>query len=197
MSQEYIDGSRRQIILASTSPRRKELLNAMDWDFTVVPSEFQEYLDETRPVEEIAMELGRGKALSVAERFPDAIVIGSDTIVSVGETQLGKAADIDDARRMWRLITSAPNKVTSSLAVICKAENFEHVTYDNAWVYLKPFNQAAVEAYLATGDYTDKAGAYAIQHIGDLLDHIEGSEDTILGLPTHLLRNLLDELIQS
>ena len=187
----------RQIILASTSPRRKELLEAMGWDFTVVPSEFQEYLDETRPVEEIAMELGRGKALSVAERFPDAIVIGSDTIVSVGGTQLGKAANIDDARRMWRLITSAPNKVTSSLAVICKSENFEHVTYDNAWVYLIPFNEAAVEAYLATGDYTDKAGAYAIQHIGDLLDHIEGSEDTILGLPTHLLRNLLDELIQS
>ncbi len=183
----------RQIILASTSPRRKELLNAMDWDFTVVPSEFQEYLDETRPVEEIAMELGRGKALSVAERFPDAIVIGSDTIVSVGETQLGKAADIDDARRMWRLITSAPNKVTSSLAVICKSENFEHVTYDNAWVYLKPFNEAAVEAYLATGDYTDKAGAYAIQHIGSLLDHIEGSEDTILGLPTALLKDIFNK----
>ena len=169
----------------------------MGWDFTVVPSEFQEYLDETRPVEEIAMELGRGKALSVAERFPDAIVIGSDTIVTVGETQLVKAANIDDARRMWQLITSAPNKVTSSLAVICKNENVEHLTYDNAWVYLKPFNEAAVEAYLATGDYTDKAGAYAIQHIGSLLDHTEGSEDTILGLPTHLLRNLLDELIQS
>ena len=183
----------RQIILASTSPRRKELLEAMGWDFTVVPSEFQEYLDETRPVEEIAMELGRGKALSVAERFPDAIVIGSDTIVSVGETQLGKAADIDDARRMWRLITSAPNKVTSSLAVICKSENVEHVTYDNAWVYLKPFNQAAVEAYLATGDYTDKAGAYAIQHIGSLLDHIEGSEDTILGLPTALLKDIFNK----
>ena len=111
----------------------------------------------------------------------------------MGETQLGKAADIDDARRMWRLITSAPNKVTSSLAVICKSENFEHVTYDNAWVYLKPFNEAAVEAYLATGDYTDKAGAYAIQHIGALLDHIEGSEDTILGLPTEMLKHTLSQ----
>ena len=183
----------RQIILASTSPRRKELLNAMGWDFTVVPSDFQEYLDETRPGEEIAMELGRGQALSVAERFPDAIVSASETIVSVGETHLGKAADIDDARRMWRLITSAPNKVTSSLVVICKAEDFEHVTYDNAWVYLKPFNEAAVEAYLATGDYTDKAGAYAIQHIGSLLDHIEGSEDTILGLPTALLKDIFNK----
>ncbi len=77
--------------------------------------------------------------------------------------------------------------------VTCKSENVEHVTYDNAWVYLKPFNQAAVEAYLATGDYTDKAGAYAIQHIGDLLDHIEGSQDTILGLPTAILATLLHD----
>jgi septum formation protein len=92
---------------------------------------------------------------------------------------------------MWRLITSAPNKVTSSLAVMCKAENYENVTFDEAWVHLKPYDETAVEAYLATGDYADKAGAYAIQHIGDLLDHIEGSEDTILGLPTHLLRPML------
>ncbi|MFZ1249134.1 MAG: Maf family protein [Candidatus Saccharimonadales bacterium] len=184
----------RQIILASGSPRRKELLEKMGLDFTVVPSEFEEYLDETRPVEEIAMELGRGKALSVAKRFPDAIVIGSDTIVTVGDKQLGKAVDLNHARRMWHLITTAPNKVTSSLVVICKDLNYENVTYDNAWVYLKPFDKAAVEAYLATGDYADKAGAYAIQHIGSLLDHIEGSEDTILGLPTHLLKGILQEL---
>lgn len=186
----------RQIILASTSPRRKELLEEMGLDFTVVPSDFEEYLDASRPVEDIAMELGLGKARAVAEKYPEAIVIGSDTIVSVGEIQLGKAANLSDARRMWRLITTAPNKVTSSLAVICKAENYEQVTYDNAWVYLKPYDEAAIEAYLATGDYADKAGAYAIQHIGGLLDHIDGSEHTILGLPTHLLRNLLDGLIR-
>lgn len=163
----------------------------MGLEFTVVASDFEEYLDESRSAEEIAMELGRGKALSVAQRFPDAIVIGSDTIVTVGATQLGKPTDIEDARRMWRLITSAPNKVTSSLAVICKAEGYETVTYDNAWVYLKPYDEKAVEAYLATGDYADKAGAYAIQHIGNLLDHIEGSEDTVLGISTRVLAHIL------
>ena len=181
----------RQIILASTSPRRKELLEEMGLDFTVVPSDFEEYLDDSRPVEDIAMELGAGKARAVAEKYPEAIVIGSDTIVTIGEVQLGKAVDLEDARRMWRLITTAPNKVTSSLAVICKAENYEKVTYDSAWVYLKPYDNAAVEDYLATGDYTDKAGAYAIQHIGDLLDHIDGSENTILGLPTEKLADIL------
>ena len=106
---------------------------------------------------------------------------------------LGKPVDLEDAWRMWRLITSAPNTVTSSLAVICKAQNYETVTCDSAWVYLKPYDAAAVEAYLAAGDYADKAGAYAVQHIGDLLDHIEGSEDTILGLPLHLLAPILAE----
>lgn len=159
--------------------------------FTVVPSDFVEYLDESRSPEEIAMELGRGKALAVAKHFPDAIVIGGDTIVTVGVVQLGKAIDVDDARRMWQLITSAPNKVTSSLAVICKAENFEKVTYDNAWVYLKPYNETAVEAYLATGDYIDKAGAYSIQKARHLIEGIEGDEETVLGLPTRLLAEIL------
>jgi septum formation protein len=78
--------------------------------------------------------------------------------------------------------------------VLCKAAGYEKVTYDNAWVYLKPYDEVAVEAYLATGDYADKAGAYAIQKIGDLLDHIEGSEDTILGLPTNSVLTILKEI---
>ncbi|PID98722.1 septum formation protein Maf [Candidatus Saccharibacteria bacterium] len=182
----------RQIVLASGSPRRQKLLEQMGLDVTVVPSDFAEYLDSSRSTEEIAMELGLGKAQAVAAQYPNAIVIGSDTIVTVGAEQLGKPADIEDARRMWRLITSAPNKVTSSLAVICKAEAYEYVTYDNAWVYFKPYNKAAVEAYLATGDYADKAGAYAIQNAANLIDRIEGNHDTVLGLPTDLLRQSLE-----
>jgi septum formation protein len=181
----------RQIILASTSPRRKQLLEKMGFDFHVVVSDFAEYVDQTRPVEDMTVELALGKAQTVAERYPEAIVIGCDTMVSIGTIQLGKPTDLADARRMWRLITSAPNKVTSSLAVVCKAQNYQHVVYDNAWVYLKPYDHAAVEAYLATGDYTDKAGAYAIQNARHLLDHIEGNETTIIGLPTHLLANIL------
>ena len=168
----------------------------MGLTFTVVPSDFEEHLDETRPVEELAMGLGRGKALSVAQRFPDAIVIGSDTIVTVGEVQLGKPTDLEDARRMWRLITTAPNKVTSSLAVICKVESYERITYDNAYVHLRPYDAKVIEAYLATGDYADKAGAYAIQNIGGLLDYIEGSEDTILGLPTYALAKILEDFTE-
>jgi septum formation protein len=184
----------RKIILASTSPRRRELLEKLGLEFSVVASDFEEYLDHSRPVEEIAMELGRGKARAVAKRFPEAIVIGSDTIVSVGTVQLGKPTDLTDARRMWRLITSAPNKVTTSLALICKAKNYERVIFDTAWVYLKPYEETAVEAYLAKGTYIDKAGAYGIQSCPELIDHIKGSEDTIRGLPLEQLTHALSSL---
>lgn len=137
------------------------------------------------------MELGRGKALSVAERFPDAIVIGGDTIVTVRGEQLGKPTDLEDARRMWRLNTSAPSKVTTSLAVICKAESYEKVVADSGYVHFKPYDEAKVEAYLATNDWRDKAGGYAIFNVRDMIDHIDGDEHTIIGLPLHLLQKTL------
>jgi septum formation protein len=181
----------RKIILASTSPRRKELLAALGLEFTVVPSHFEENLDNSRTPEDIAMELGRGKALSVAKRFPDAIVIGSDTIVTVGDVQLGKASTLDEARAMWQLATSAENKITSSVAVICMNAKFEKTLYDNAFVTLKPYDETVVEAYLSTDDWHDKAGAWSIQQCRHLMTEIRGDEETILGLPTRLVVKLL------
>lgn len=165
----------------------------MGLKFTVVPSDFDEYLDDARTPEAVAKELGLGKARAVAEKYPEAIVIGSDTIVTVDDHQLGKAEDIDDARKIWRIITSAPNKVTTSVAVICKQKSYEKVVSDNAFVYLKPYDEQTVEAYLATGDYADKAGAYSIQGAPDLVDRIEGDPETILGLPTDVLARLLGD----
>lgn len=181
----------RQIILASGSPRRRELLERLGLPFTVVPSEFEEYLDDARSVEEIAKELGIGKAREVAARYPEAIVIGGDTIVTVGTVQLGKPEDIDDARRMWQLVTSGPNIVTTSLAVVCLAEQYDRVVCDQATVTFKPYDEQAIEAYLATGDYADKAGAWSIQHARHLIESVEGSQDTIIGLPIRYLRELL------
>lgn len=177
----------RQIILASGSPRRTELLEQMGLTFTVVPSDFDEWLDDTKSPEEVSMALGLGKAQSVAAQYPEAIVIGSDTIVTVEGKQLGKAASIEEARAMWKLVTSAPNKITTSVAVICKAENYEYVTADSAFVTFMPYDDAAVEAYLATDDWHDKAGAWSIQKCRDLMTDIKGDQQAILGLPTHLL----------
>lgn len=163
------------------------MLEKMGLTFEVVPSKFEEWLDDTMKPEDMAMKLGLGKACEVAERFPEAIVIGSDTIVAVNGKQLGKAADLDEARAIWRLVTSAPNKITTSVAVVCKAENFEFTAYDNAFVTFKSYDEKAVEDYLATDDWRDKAGAWSIQKCRYMMASVEGDPETIIGLPTRLL----------
>ncbi len=159
--------------------------------FTVVPSDFNEYLDDSRPPEDVAKELGLGKARAVAALHPEAIVIGSDTIVTVDGHQLGKAESLDEARDMWRIITSAPNKITTSVAVVCKVLAYERAESDNAYVYMKSYDDSAIEAYLATGDYADKAGAYSLQNATALIHRFEGDEQTILGLPMRIVSEML------
>ncbi len=187
----------RQIILASGSPRRKQLLEKMGLQFIVMPSDFEEYLDDSRSPEEVAMELGLGKARAVAEKYPEAIIIGSDTIVTVDGHQLAKAENIEEAREMWRLVTSAKNKITSSVVIICQTIGYEKADADNAYVTFKPYGKAAIEAYLATGDYTDKAGAWSVQKARHLMQSIEGNKETLMGLPTHIIADMLREFPRS
>ena len=178
----------RKIILASGSPRRMELLEMMGLKFTVMPSQFTEWLDDAQSPDDVSITLGLGKARDVARRFPEAIVIGSDTIVTVDGKQLGKATTDVEAREMLKLCASKPNRVTSSVVVVCKADNYEFAGADNVMVYFKPYDECAVSRYITTGDYKDKAGAWGIQSgAGTLIDHYEGDLETIIGLPTRLL----------
>ncbi len=185
----------RKIILASQSPRRKELLTAMGVEFTVVPSNFDEQLDDSRPPEVVAIELAVGKATDVADKFPEAIVIGSDTIVTINGRQLEKPRDTAEAYDMLELLSGTHNEVTTSLAVICKADGTLHTGADTTRVYFKPYDQQAVKAYVETGDTLDKAAAYGIQSgAAPLIDHIQGRYDTVIGLPTHLLSDFLSQV---
>lgn len=185
---------KREIILASGSPRRKELLQKLGLRFRVMPSQYDEQLDDARTPEAVAIELGLGKVMEIAERFPEAIVIGGDTIVTIDGKQLGKAADIDEALAMWRLLAGRPHTVTTSVVVVCLAEQYESAVADNTSVYMKPYDQAVIMTYLEQGTYVDKAGAYAIQDIPDLVERIEGDRETVLGLPTRLLTDPLQQL---
>lgn len=186
----------RQIILASQSPRRREILKLMGLiDFEVVPSDFDEYLDDNQAPEAVAELLGLGKALSVAQDYPEAIVIGSDTIVTISDKQLAKADSLEHAQQMLRVTAKAPNKITSSLAVICLAEDLKIVTHENAWVYFKPYDEVAVNEYLQTGDYKDKAGAYGVQSgAAPLIEQVKGNFDCVVGLPSHALTPILQNL---
>ncbi|HSX16575.1 MAG TPA: Maf family protein [Patescibacteria group bacterium] len=182
----------RKIILASGSPRRRELLQQMGVQFEVVPSDYDEQLDDTRTTDEVAIELGLGKALTVAEKYPDALVIGSDTIVTLNGKQLGKPADPDEAFTMLRAHAGQAVTVTTSIVLVCKAAGIEETDVDTAHVLFKPYQPDAMGAYLKSGDWHDKAGGWGIQSgAAPLIDHISGSYDTILGLPTHILVKML------
>lgn len=184
----------RQIILASASPRRKELLQMMGLDFIVMPSDFNEWLDDAQSPEDVSKALAEGKARAVAEKYPEAIVIGSDTIVTVEGKQLAKAATDEAAREMLGSLAGRAHEVTTGVAVLCLAEDFRYIDADTAHVVFKPYNTAEVEKYIATGDYRDKAGAYGIQSGAlPLIDHYEGDIETIIGLPTQLLLKPLEK----
>jgi septum formation protein len=194
-----------RLILASQSPRRKELLDHMGLTgkYEVIPSEFVEELDDNRSPEEVSEELGYGKALWVAKRNPGAWVIGSDTIVTINGKQLAKAADAEEARDMLKLLAGEANTVTSSIALVCVQSQtiddeqvIKHfIGSESSKVFFKPYDAQAVETYLATNDWRDKAGAYGIQSgAHTLIDHIEGNYDTIVGLPTHLLAEYLKNI---
>jgi septum formation protein len=193
-----------RLILASQSPRRKELLDLMGLSdrYEVVPSEFKEQLDDNRSPEEVAEELGYGKALWIAERNPGAWVVGSDTIVTISGKQLAKPTDEQEARNMLKILAGETNTVTSSVALVCvqkdtpKGERvIKHfIGSESCTVFFKPYNQAAVDKYIASGDWRDKAGGYGLQSGAQtLVDHFEGNYDTIVGMPTHILSKYLEK----
>lgn len=184
-----------KIILASQSPRRQKLLEQMGIEFTAIPSQFNEYLDDARNADSVAIELALGKAMMVAEKHPDDIVIGSDTIVTVHGKQLGKAVNDNEARRMLKLLSGTHNDVTTGLAIVRMADNVKLTGSDTTRVCFRVYNKKLVEQYIATGDYKDKAGAYGIQSgAASLIESFSGSYDNVLGLPTKLLSELLSKL---
>jgi nucleoside triphosphate pyrophosphatase len=198
-----------RLILASQSQRRKELLDKMGLagKYDVIPSGYEELLDNNRSPQEVAEELGYGKALWVAERNPGAWVIGSDTIVTVNGKQLAKAADEQEARTMLKLLSGQTADVTTSVALVCREDDtpegervIKHfVGHESCQIAIKPYDSAAIEEYLALDGWRDKAGSFGIQSGGHkLADYFTGNYDTVLGLPTHVLSAYLNEVgIQS
>lgn len=183
----------RPLILASTSPRRRELLQQLGVPFAVVPP--RDVPEVQRPGEvpqAMAERLALAKAESVAQMRPDARVLGSDTIVVCEGVVFGKPLDDTDAARMLRLLCGRTHDVITAVALVCMADGMRTVQSDTARVTLRPLVDEEIAAYVATGEPTDKAGAYAAQGIGrQLIAHIEGDETTVIGLPLTLVRQYL------
>lgn len=183
----------KRVILASQSPRRKELLSLMGVEFETIPSNYEESLDDSRSPEEVAKELALGKAMDVARNHPDAYVIGSDTIVTIDGRQLEKPRDEEDAHDMLKLLSGRTNYVTTGIAVVYLNDKVELTDADTVAVHFNDYDERAVREYVATGDPMDKAGAYAVQKLlGTMISHYDGDIDTIVGLPTRPLAKLLN-----
>jgi septum formation protein len=180
-----------RLILASASPRRAELLRMLGLDFEIRPADIDEtYMPHEEPGAH-AERLAREKAAAIAAAEPDAIVIGSDTVVIAGDTVLGKPRDASEAVDMLLTLQGREHIVATGVAVIADAGGASHV--ERVRVRFREFDRPLAEAYVATGEPMDKAGAYGIQGYGAVLvDRIDGDYFSVMGLPVSRLIRMLD-----
>jgi septum formation protein len=183
------------IILASASPRRKQLLAEAGYEFTVQPADIDESafpIDGVSPCE-YAKQLALAKAGNISDKFPDSIVIGADTVVDFDGQIIGKPSDEKDAERITRKLFSRPHKVITAVAVVRLNDSTEIVENDTTIVYPKKLSDEQIAGHIKSQAWRDKAGAYAIQETGDeFIKKIDGSLTNVMGLPMELLRGMLN-----
>jgi len=188
-------------ILASASPRRKELLAKAGYEFKVVVPDVDEaaFYSDSIASEEYTRQLALAKAKSVAEKFPDSFVVGADTVVDFRGHIIGKAADENHAEEIVKKLFSGVHKVVTAIAVVRLSEKIEIVECDTTVVFPKKMTPAQIADHIKNGSWRDKAGAYAIQETGDkFVKKIEGSLTNVMGLPMERLSRLFAKLgIQS
>lgn len=179
-----------KLILASGSPRRKELLEKLQIPFEVIVSDCDETLSAETPAEEAAEQLAVRKAAAVAAMHPEAVVIGADTTVILDGEILGKPRDEADCKRMLHLLSGAVHRVITGTAVFWSGHSFSFS--EETQVQFYPLSEDDIARYAATGEPYDKAGAYGIQGLGALLVRgIHGDYCNVVGLPVARLQHEL------
>ena len=188
-----------RMVLASASPRRRQLLKQAGYQFTVFPAKINEAdfaCDRISPAE-YAKRLALAKARQVAEKFPDSLVIGADTVVDFQGRIIGKPADEKQAERITRKLFSAPHKVITAVALVRLSEGLELVESDTTIVYPKKMSERQIAEHIKSGSWRDKAGAYAIKEDADpFIEKLQGSLTNLMGLPMELLNRLLARILK-
>ena len=181
------------LILASKSPRRKELLKQIGIPFVVVVSDAEEVSGNSWTPAALVVENAKRKARAVAEKYPDSPVLGADTVVSSEGKIFGKPKDKDEARKMLTALSGKMHEVTTGLALINRNEI--RTTSVTTKVFFDTMTKADIDAYIATEEPMDKAGAYAIQgKAARFIEKIEGSYSNVVGLPLNALIQLSKDL---
>jgi len=185
------------IILASSSPRRKQLLAEAGYNFTCVDPDVDESDFDTEGISpcEYAERLALAKAKSVAEKFPDCLVIGADTIADFEGEIIGKPADAKEADEITRRLFSRPHKVITAVAIVRIVDGTEIVKSDSTTVYPRKLTNKQIAEHIKGGSWRGKAGAYAIQEQDEFVERIEGSLTNVMGLPMELVHRLLRRFI--
>lgn len=182
-----------KLILASSSPRRQEILQSRGYAFTIDPADIDEAFDRSAPVGEAMLKLARQKAEAVQKRHPGDVVIGADTMVFLEGEPLGKPADAQAAKEMLRRLSGRSHAVYSAVAVLSPGADNSFVIKTDVKFYDLP--DGLISRYVATGEPLDKAGSYAIQGKGALLvESVSGDYLNIVGLPMGELAKRLDAL---
>lgn len=184
----------KRIILASASPRRKELLETAGAEFEICVADVDESIPEGTPPADAAKMTAQKKALAVAESHKESIVIGADTIVVAGDKILGKPRDKADATAMLTMLSGAEHQVITGVCIACEDKEISFAQVSKVKFY--DLTAAEIAAYVETGEPMDKAGAYGIQGKGcTLVEKIEGDYFNIVGLPVARVMREISKLM--
>jgi septum formation protein len=180
------------LILASVSPRRSDLLRELGVEFRVVASGATELHHEQFTARELARVNSYRKARQVAKRFPDALVLGADTLVCIGSTLFGKPATLEDAYVMLEQLQGRTHEVITAVCLLHGRSHRQRVFIEFTEVTFRPLDAVKIRRYLNRVNPLDKAGGYAIQEEGDLIvEKISGSYTNVVGLPVEKVREEL------
>jgi septum formation protein len=190
-----MDTQPKQFYLASASPRRAELMRRMGLRFEIRPTHVEEDDSGSAGPSEMVMENAKLKASTLSDLEPDALVLGSDTTVALGEQVLSKPTDMEDARCMLRMLSGRTHAVYTAVALYWKLGSLAHVFVECSLVRFQKLDDARINQYFQLVDPLDKAGAYGIQVGRELIvESVEGSVENVMGLPIQRLALTMEEL---
>ena len=185
----------RPLVLASASPRRRDLLTEAGYDFVIQAANVDEVHDEAASLHALTMENAAAKARHIAHTAPDRLVVAADTLVCIAGRALTKPADMDEARAMIDSLAGRTHEVCTSVVLLCLAENIERRFEAVTRVTFRPLTVPEREEYLSLINPLDKAGGYAAQEHGDrIIAAVEGSWTNVVGLPMEALAEELSAL---
>ncbi len=183
------------IVLASSSPRRIELLSRYNIDPIIMKAKIEEKILPGEAPEQVAMALAFEKANQVAKGLDgDRIVIGADTIVACEDQILGKPKDKEEAKGMLQFLSDREHNVITGISIIKPQSNMRIIDFEKTIVKFRKLSHKKIESYIKTEEYIDKAGAYGIQGLGGvLIERIDGCYFNVVGLPLYKLDILLEK----